>query len=212
MLHISSGKKTRPKPTKKELFTGLKALNGLWTKGLLPWDLRKHFLLTWFAFANGNLIKASAFIGLDRCQILNQFIEEGVGGKTFKLRKIWAGIRSKDPQKDFNSSFFLFYRRIIKIPVYTPLENKDLIRLWLLGFPEQALRPHYVLWAFRQGLTRNEVCQRFGFTYRTLYRIRRSSIQKGSLANTWLFPLKPIRKEWYPGRSSVHGSHKSSTD
>jgi hypothetical protein len=199
---FTPGKSAPIRPSKRELAVGLQSLNGLWKKGLLPKDLKRHFLLTWFAFANGNISRQSGMMGFDRNQLINVFGLEKLGRKTYRLRKNWQNIRTRNPAEPFDKSFFRFYCRLGIKPMFSHLENKNIAKLWLMGFPFKALKPHYVLWAFREGMTREQVSEKLGRSQRSIHRVRYSNIQEGSLGQTWLYPLKPNLKEWYPGYAS----------
>lgn len=180
------------KPAKKGLMVGLKTLQGLWQKGLMPDDLRKHIFLTWFAFANGNVVRQSKITGWHRNSIIVLFQKERIGSKTFKFRNLWKKIKTIDQKRSFDSLFYLFYKKAVKSPSFTQSESKALVNLWLMGFPQKVLRTHYVLCEFENGWTWERIARKLDVDPRTISRIRFVASKRGSLAERWLYPLKTL--------------------
>jgi hypothetical protein len=188
--YLVEKKSAKTKSSGKELQAGLKTLQGLWKKGFMPNDLRKHIFLTWFVFANGNVVRQSKITGWHRNSIIVLFQKERIGSKTFKFRNLWKKIKAKNQKRSFDSLFYLFYKKAVKTPSLTPSESKALVNLWLMGFPLKALRTHYVFCALEDGLTWERIARKLDVHPRTLSRIRFVASKRGSLAATWLYPLK----------------------
>jgi hypothetical protein len=194
--YIFSKPAFKVKASKRGLLQGLHLLKWLWNRSLKPKDLKKHFFLTWFAFTNGNASRQASRIGLHRNTLLSTFREQRGTAKTLKMRFLWKKIQTSFPKNSFQKQFFPFYKKAARIPAFTRSESKDLVNLWLTGFPFKALRPHYVLWAFRNGFTQEKIGKMLGVSTRTIHRVRYSNVRKGSAAAKWLSSLKPKKKDW----------------
>ena len=160
----------------------------------MPQDLKLHFYLTWFARANGNASEMAQLVKIHRNQVLLMFAELRGTRRTFKLRKGWEKLRKKFPKKDFFYRFLKFYASFGRKPNLLLYQHNSLINLWLMGFPFKVLRAHFVLWAFRNGWTKEVIMKRFRFDKRTLHRIRFEGADKKSRAGYWLKPLNPDLK------------------
>lgn len=188
--------------TTRDILKGYKALDQLWSKGLKPKDLKLHFFMSWLARSNGNASVMAQMCGIHRNQVLLMFGELRGSRRTFKLRKTWEKLRVKYPKKDFFYRFLKFYVSSKGKPNLFLYQHTALVNLWLMGFPFKVLKAHYVLWAFRKGITKEEVSKRFCRDKRSLHRLRFEAANKKSKAYIWLRPLKPKYEEWYPHRKN----------
>ncbi len=185
-------------PPKKGLIQGLNCLKTLWGKNLKPQDLNKHYFLTWFASANGIVSRQAKILRMHRNSIIGISDKIGLGTHTYRFRRMWLGIIRKRPKNQFHFQVNVFYRRAVKYPLFNSRENKYLVWLWLMGFPLKVVSAHYVLWAFRKGLTRQDTAEKLGLNKRTVHRIVTYCSRTGSPAWMWLSPINPQKKDWYP--------------
>ncbi len=186
---------------------GLAPLGRIWARGIKPHDLRFHYWTTWFSRANGNATVMSRLCGYHRNHVRAIIGILRGSKKTYRFRVKWLSLARKYPKKPFADRVGLLYSAIGGRPTLSANENSGLVSLWFSGFPFKVLRAHYVLWASRKGISRKEVCRRFGFHPRTLHRIRFEAVKKNSRTARWLEPMKPSRADWYPkglrGRPSM---------
>jgi hypothetical protein len=196
--YLASSRFPKVKTSKEGIIQGFDSLKSVWERGLRPKDLRKHYFLTWFAFSNGVLTQQAKILGMDRIALIFTFGRIGLGEQTVKFRRLWLKALRVNPKKSFHTLILSFYRKTVKKPIIKPNENKNLVRLWLMGFPLKVLSAQYVLWAYGSGLTRNETAKKLEISNRTLYRLVSFSSRKGSNAEAWLSPLKPQMKDWHP--------------
>lgn len=186
-----------------KLRDGLLTLNTLWSKSIHPNELRGHFLLTWFAIERGRVLRLARCTKIHRNTLII-LITRYTGKLCYKLRTYWFAIQKKNPQLSFPSQFYLFLIKALNKTSITPKENDHLVDLWLMGFPDRILRVHYVLWAYKEGRTREEVCKILGISRRTLYRVSSSNAKKGSPAYKWLAPMKIKEMDFYPPKAKNH--------
>src|SRR5260221_6776163 len=90
---------------------------------------------------------------------------------TLQLRNSWRKIKSDSEIKSFHDQVNLFYAKTFGKPICGPEENRELVNLWLMGFPLSVLKTHYILCAFRRGISRNGVSKKLGISGRTLHRV-----------------------------------------
>ena len=180
------------------LIRGLKALDLLWKRGLLPWDLENHFLMTWLAYENGNVQRLSNTIGLHRNTLIFNFKEKIKKQSTFKLRTVWRKIQKKQAKRPFADHLFAFYHKVINRPRFTKTESEKLKNLWLMGIPRKVVLAHFISWSFRHGFNFEEVSKNLGTSGRSVHRYRIYATQKGSQALKWLGPMKAKKTDWFP--------------
>lgn len=192
----------KTKISKTDLLRSLKCLNNLWQKGLKPEDLNKHYFLTWMAVTNGIIARQAKALHMHRNSIIGICGKIGLGTRTYRFRRIWLKVLKKAPNKPFHLQVHILYRKVVKTPSLKPIENRNLVRLWLMGFPLKVLLAHFVLWAFRKGYTRLETAKKLGTTRRTLNRLIVYGSTHKSSARIWFTPLKPRRKDWRPNWAS----------
>ncbi len=193
--------------SKRNLVRGLAVLGSVWKRGLLPRDLENHFLMTWFAYENGNVHRLSDTIGLHRNTLILNFKEKVKRPSTFKLRTLWRKIQSKKAKKQFSDQLFDFYHKVIKRPRFSKIEDESLANLWLMGVTRKVVRAHFILWSFRQGRGLKEVCKSLGKHTRSIHRYRAYVTKLGSPAQKWFEPMKAKKKEWF--RPGLRGKRKS---
>jgi hypothetical protein len=198
---LPAAKNTKISP--KKLRDGLSTLGNLWSKGVLPRELRGHFLLTWFAIERGRTMRLAKSTGFHRNTLTIQ-LTEYTWKLCYKLRTYWFGINKKFPSKPFPDQFFLFLKKTLPNTSLTLTDNRHLIDLWLMGFPERILRVHYILWAYKQGQTRQVLCNNLGISLRTLLRISSIYSKKGSPAYKWLGPMKITKQGFYPPKAKYN--------
>jgi len=181
---------------KGNLEKGLAALESLWKRGVLPQNLMKHYLMTWLAYENGNVIRLSKTLGLNRNTVITRFNKKAGKRSTVRLRKSWERIGLAKP-RTFSERVYEFYRYEIKEPRLSKAESGGLTNLWLMGVPQRVLSSHYVLWSFRKGRGLVEISERLGKSKRTIHRFRAYAVRPGSPALKWLAPMKALKKEWF---------------
>ncbi len=197
--HFQSDPKLLKKAySKQNLTRGLWVLASLWKRCLLPRDLENHYLMTWLAYANGNVSRLSEVIGWHRNTLVLYFRDKIKKPSTIKFRKLWLSIRSKDSKKAFPEKVLEFYQRMFSKPRFSKRENAGLVHLWLMGVPRKVVKYNFILYLFRQGKNINEVSQRLGMDARSISRYRWEATKPGSPAIKWFKPLKAKREEWYP--------------
>jgi len=184
--------------TKANLVRGLAALDSLWKRGVTPKDLENHFLLTWFAFENGNVFRLAKTLNLHRNTLVLNYKQKFKKPSTVKLRKYWLGLGVLHAKREFNEKLLEFYHRIIKRPQLLSRENEGLANLWLMGVDRKTVRAHYVLWALRRGIKLTQICRNMRKNKRSVHRFRVYATRPGSPAKKWLEPLKATKAEWYP--------------
>ncbi len=194
-LPLPATKKAKISPAK--LRAGLSTLDRIWSRGILPEDLRKHYLFTWFAKKQGRVIQQSNSLGLHRNTLIYLFTQYSKK-KPLVLRSLWNKVNESNPLKSFPSLVYIFYKMAGCRPEYSKEESNRLIDLWLVGFPQQLLRVHYFLWAFNKGYIQKEICKRMKVSFRTLHRIRFRYAKKDSPAFRWLSPLKVTKERLFP--------------
>lgn len=120
------------------------------------------------------------------------------------MRTYWLGIQKKHPKQPFPDQFYLFLKEVLPQSSFTPLENRHLVDLWLMGFPDRILRIHYIIWAYKEGRTKQDICEILGISLRTFYRISSSNSKKGSPAYKWLAPMKITEQGFYPPKAKYN--------
>jgi hypothetical protein len=190
---------TEYRTSKLDLARNIKVFDKLWKRGLLPKDFKQHYFLTWLAYSNGNASKLSKALGLHRNTIIWVFKNLKIN-KTYKFRILWRNHQMKSLKQSFHKQFNSFFKKMGGKPSFKPLENKNLVALWLMKMPPKAVKAHFVLWALRSGFTRKQVSQKLDISERSMHRIRFNGAQKSSKMGQWLAPLKPTVKDWYPNR------------
>lgn len=197
-----SPKLPRPKsrPRLGALLEGLKTLDRLWMRGLVPDDLEKHYFLTWFILCQGNILETARRLRIHRNTIQDHFFQYGYANKAVVLRHAWRRLAAAHPGRSFENLFHEFYQRQAKKPVLTRAEHTGLLHLWNAGFPRKVLPHHYLLWAVRHGKTREAISTRLSFSVRHQMRLFSQILNPRSRAGRWLEPLKPKPEEWYRPR------------
>lgn len=70
---LPAAKNARISPLK--LRNGLLTISNLWSKGIIPVDLRGHFLLTWFAIERGRTMRLAKSTGFHRNTLIIHLTE-----------------------------------------------------------------------------------------------------------------------------------------
>jgi hypothetical protein len=194
---------SKAKISKRALVSGLNTLDRLWARGFQPKDIWEHFLLTWFALSNGNVIKLSSLLGIGRTTLVYRY-QRFTGKYAFSLRRGWQLIGRMNKKSPFHKQLLILYKQFVTKPSLTPKENQHLVGLWTMGFPEKVVKVHYAFWMIREGYSRQEIIDRLDKTTRTLYRLMVFSLKKGGPVDRWLYPVKNKRELWIglrkPGR------------
>ena len=183
---------------KGNLGQGLKALDSIWKRGVIPRDLEQHFYLTWFAYENGNVRRLAETIGMHRNTLVLNYRVKVKHVSTLKLRRLLSEVRKTHPKKSFHEQLFRFYHRVFKEPWFLSRENEALANLWLMGVDRKTVRAQYVLWALRSGITLAEIARKMKRETSSVHRFRVYATRPGSPAQKWLAPLKATKAEWYP--------------
>lgn len=191
----------------QKLKNGLIILEKLWKRGLLPDDLRAHFIFMWFCQNKGNMTKQAPVVGLHRNTLLTIFSNSAKKG-TRNLKSRWLFITRKYSKKSFGYQYFVFYKYAVGKSALTEMESSGLVDLWLMGFPQKILKSHFVLWAFQNGLTRKQVAKILDQSIRSLHRICAGAAKKGSPTMKWLSPLNLNTNDFYPPNSNSPARRK----
>lgn len=186
--------------SKQKWTRGLATLDRLWSRGLLPQDLDRHYFLHWFVVYKGNIIQTAKALDIHRNTIQGHFLELGYSKKSVKLRHAWQLMEQKPKKMSFENKFHTFYKRFSGKPSLSPDENNALIGLWQAKFPFKTLTPHYLLWAIRTGKPKNWVEKKMGYSYRHKARLLSNVVKPKTRDGFWLSPLKPLVKEIYSAR------------
>ena len=194
--------KVKIQRTTRDILEGYKALDQLWSKDLKPQDLKFHFYLTWYAYANGFVMQMAKLCGIHRNVIFYIFKDLEGSSKTIGYRFLWENIKIKYPSKDFFYRFFKFYILAGGKAGLNLSQHLALTNLWLMGFPFSVLRSHYLLWAVRQGKDSHEIDKMMGKSYRSVARFKKHVLRPGSVDQKWLKLLKSKYEEWYPNRKN----------
>lgn len=179
---------------------GLSTLNRLWSRGLFPEDLERHYFLHWFVIYKGNIIQTAKALDIHRNTIQGHFLELGYSKKSVKLRHTWQQMDQKLKKSSFENKFHGFYNRFSGKPRFSPDENTALIGLWQAKFPFKTLTPHYLLWSIRSGKPKDWIEKKMGYSYRHKARLLSSIVKPKTRDGFWLSPLKPQLKEIYSPR------------
>ena len=182
---------------KKNLTRGLHTLGRLWSRGLVPEDLERHFMLYWFLICGGNILEAARRLKIHRNTIQGYFLRFHYSRRAVRLRHAWMRLKTRFPRKDEAQLFHAFYGKYGSKPSFAGEETRGLVSLWSACFPMNVLKAHYLLWASRKGKSRDWIESRLGFSNRHQLRIFGSIGRAGSRENFWLAPLSPKRDEWY---------------
>lgn len=184
--------------TRPNLTRGLDALASIWKRGLLPKDLENHYLMTWFAYDNGNVSRLSDRIGLHRNTLISNFREKVKKPSTIRPRHHWLRINSAKGKRTFPDKLYEFFNGIVRTPHFSKKENEGLANLWLMGVDRKTVRAHYILWALRRGMDLTEISKVMKKSLRGIHRYRVYATRPGSPAHKWFGPLKATNEEWYP--------------
>jgi DNA-binding protein Fis len=177
--------------TRKNLVQGLKNLNSLWKRGILPKDLDAHYYITWLAYSNGNNAGAARLLGIHRNSI-HHFLKKLHTKNPIQFRKILTGINQNT---DLSKKVKALYDRARLKPHFSNAENKALVNLWLMGMPRKIVNVHFYIWNFQKGLELKDISQKMRVSYRTIIRLRTSLSRPGSPAKKWLESLKVNKKD-----------------
>jgi hypothetical protein len=183
--------------TPNNLINGLKILDRLWTRGIVPAELRNHYFLTWLAYGNGNISRLSKTLGLNRNTLVLIFKQKLKKRYTFKLRVLWNEIRTEMPGRPFSLRLHQFYRRVFSFPRLSELENESMTNFWLMGVKQKDLLAHYFLWALRRGMNIKKMSKILGMSDRSVMRAREYALRPGSPAKRWLEPMKVKESDWF---------------
>jgi len=185
---------------KGNLEKGLRALEVIWKKGVLPQDLKPHNILTWFSYSHGNLVQLAKFRGVHR-NTYNQFFSGKLAIRDrVKLRYSWREIFRKKSRLSYPEKVGFFINKETKVSKLPLEQSAPLVNLWLMGVPWKVIRSHYVLLCMRKGMEIGEIAKRMKLAIRTIPRVRDYALQPGSPVFKWLAPIKPTRKEWFGKR------------
>jgi len=187
------------KPSSQKLQEGFSTLSGLWKRGLYPEDLKRHYSLHWFVAENGNIMKAARTLQIHRNTIQGYFLELGYGNKGIRLRRAWQEL-SRNSTASFAVRFLFFYRKFTSKPKLSPKENSGLVTLWQTRFPYKILTHHYLLWALRNGRSKEWLQARLDYSYRHQARLLSQILNPKAKQASWLNPLKPKVSEIYSKR------------
>jgi hypothetical protein len=183
--------------SKSKWVKGLSTLNDLWKRGLLPDDLKQHFILYWFVILEGNIIQTAKALDMHRNSLQLYFVDFGFSKKTVELRYAWKKLKVTHKGTSFEQRFYLFYKKYGSKPRFTPAENAGLVGLWQTKFPFKTLKPHYAFWAIRNGKSRKWIIKTLEFGFRHVARLLNPVADPKTRDGFWLSPLKPRREEIY---------------
>lgn len=186
--------------SKQKLTQGFSALNRLWKRGLYPQDLERHYFLHWFVVYKGNIIKTAKALQIHRNTIQGHFLDLGYAKKSVRLRHAWQKLNEKNPKGNFERKFYGFYQKFGVKPRFSAEESAGLVGLWQTTFPFKTLTPHYLLWAIRDGRSKEWVQKELGYSYRHRARLISSLLRPKSRDGFWLSSLKPRLEEIYSNR------------
>ncbi len=188
--------------SKITLLRGLRLLDRLWARGLLPKDLERHYFLYWFVVFDGNILKAADAIQVHRNTIQGHFLSLGYSKKSVRLRHAWRSIYQKNSPLSFHKKFLLFYSRLGAKPRLNPDENKALSGLWNTRFPFKTLSTHYLLWAQRSNKSKAWVQKKLEYSPRHRARLLSHAVRINTRDGFWLSPLKPSFSDIHFPRSN----------
>jgi hypothetical protein len=186
--------------SKPKLSQGFATLNRLWKRGLNPEDLERHYFLHWFVIYKGNIIQTAKALQIHRNTIQGHFLALGYSKKSVRLRHAWQMLDEKYPKLSFEKKFYQFYQKFGVKPLFSAEESAGLVDLWQTKFPFKSLNPHYLLWAIRQGRSKEWVQKELGYSYRHRARLISSLLKPKSRDGFWLSSLKPKLEEIYSPR------------
>jgi hypothetical protein len=192
--------KVPPSVPKQKLAEGFSALNRLWKRGLYPEDLERHYFLHWFVVYKGNIIKTAKALQIHRNTIQGHFLDLGYAKKSVRLRHAWQQLDEKNPKGPFGKKFYAFYQKFGVRPRLSAEESASLVGLWQTTFPFKTLTPQYLLWAIRDGRSKEWVQKELGYSYRHRARLISSLLRPKSRDGFWLSGLKPKLEEIYSSR------------
>jgi len=174
----------------------------MWGRDLLPQDLERHYFLHWFVVYEGNILKTAEALKVHRNTIQGHFLSLGYSKKSVRLRHAWQTIQLHARPLSFENKFFTFYKRFGDKPRLNPKENKDLVGLWNIRFPYKTLAAHYLLWAQREGKSKDWAIKRLDYSFRHRARLLSQVVQNKTRDGFWLSPLKPSLDEIRSTRSA----------
>ncbi len=176
---------------------GLKTLEALWSRGIAPAQAKTHWFFTWYTLHNCNMRNASKVTRLHR-NTLYSYFNTSLGLKSLiPFRRLWNKNMKVNPSEPFEGNFHQFWKNIRFKFDLSAIDNAALIGLWRTGFPARMLPPCFVLWALRNGKSRDYILNKFEITHRnTIYYHFWNWRLKKSKTYYWLGPMNPTRRDW----------------
>jgi hypothetical protein len=144
---------------------GLKAVDKLFRRGVLPSDLMAHYLLFHFVESHGNIIKMAKAMGCHRNSIQFHFAKLGISQQSVKMRKTWD-IIEHGKKRYFWDHFQIFFNWVVKLDRkskqirFTPAETQGLVALWESRVPFKMLEPFFILSRARAKHARQDSFER----------------------------------------------------
>ena len=182
----------RPSSLPKSFWlNGLRTLGQLWHRGLFPQDLERHYFLYWFVSLDGNILKTAKSLQIHRNTIQGHFLSLGYSKKSVRLRHAWKTIHPKASGRSFEANFYFFYQQFSPKPKLNSVENKGLVGLWKTRFPFQTLPAHYLLWAQREGKSKEWAVKKMDYSFRHRARRLNQLVHPKTRDGFWISPLRP---------------------
>jgi hypothetical protein len=172
-------------------------LDGIWSRGLLPYSLERHYFLYWFAVHQGDIEPMAEALEAHRNTIQFHFERFGFNEKSDLLRKNWRVLMEKKKSHSFEVKFLKFYQINEIKNQLRARENKTLIGLWQSGFSFQTIGAHYMLWALRNHRTKEWIQKKLGYSSHHCMRVLVTVLNPQTANGRWLAPLNPHPDEIY---------------
>jgi hypothetical protein len=188
--------KFKPVYSFDRLGKGLEILGALWARETTVEMMNQHWMAVWYALHGGHWSKAAQTAGVHR-NAFYYFRAKWESASLFLGRERWRNVEGGD--RKFHEKFHAFWGETGLNPRLSLRENTGLIGLWKTGFPPKMLGAGLVLWAHREGKTRQWILDKWGITNRNSYGLRLGRYAKANRETSqWFGPLKPGPEDWRP--------------
>ena len=176
---------------------GFKALDSIFKRGLAPRDINAHFLLSWFAWGNGNAKTMAQIAGIHRNSVIYDFNQNFGSRETMGFRRKWLVILRENAKKSFADRMALYYKKVKAKPALNPAEIKGLADFWMQGAPRQVAQSYFILWALRRNWPLEKILKKLGRVYRDFCRYRLYAVTPGRPVYKWISMIPYKKEEWF---------------